>query len=85
MISFQYTKDDKVTDRVFITLEKPTDKYFGIDISELDPVQQGVFAAKFHKIVEEKEDAIHQLMYDFDLRFKFRYFIPSKMSNIVEE
>jgi hypothetical protein len=85
MLSFQYTKENKVTDRVFIPLETPTDKYFGIDITELSEEEQGVFAAMFSKIIEDKEEAVHSLMSEFDLKFKFRYFIPSKMSNISKE
>ena len=86
MLSFQYTKEDgKVSDRVFIPLESPTNKYFGIDISELSIEDQGIFAAKMQKIQEDKEQAEHALMHDFDIKFKFRYFVPEKMSNIVDE
>ena len=90
MISFQYTKDDgKVSDRVFIPLESPTNKYFGIDISELSTEDQGIFAAKMQKIQKEKEKEKEleesRLMQEFGLKFRFRYFIPEKMSNIVVE
>lgn len=86
MLSFQYTKDDgKVSNRVFIPLESPTNKYFGIDISELSIEDQGIFAAKLQKIQEDKEEAVHSLMFDYDLKFKFRYFVPEKMSRIIEE
>lgn len=86
MLSFQYTKDDgKVSDRVFIPLESPTNKYFGIDISELSVEDQGIFAAKMQKIQEDKEEAVHGLMQEFDIKFKFRYFVPEKMFAIVSE
>lgn len=86
MLHFTYTKDDgKTSDRVLMVMEEPTDKYFGIDISELSEVEQGEFAAAFSKIMDDKAEAIWQLMYDFDVRRKFRYFIPSKMTDIVKE
>lgn len=86
MLSFQYTKDDgSVTDRVIVPLVKPSADYFGIDISELSEESQGIFADKISDILSTRDEAIHQLMSDFDLRFKFRNFKVYKMSNVVEE
>jgi hypothetical protein len=86
MISFTYTKDDgKTSDRVLAVMNEPTDKYFGIDISELSEAEQGEFSAKFSTIMDDKAEAIWQLMNEYDVRRKFRSFIPSRMANIVKE
>jgi len=66
-------------------MNEPTDKYFGIDISELSEAEQGEFSAKFSNIMDDKAEAIWQLMNEYDVRRKFRSFIPSRMANIVKE
>lgn len=86
MLSFSYTKDDgKTTQRNIIPISSPTDKYFGIDLSELSEEDQGIFEARYQEIMDTKDSAIHQLMFDMDVRFKFRNFIPAKMTNIVSD
>ena len=86
MLTFTYTKDDgKATKRDVVVINSPTDKYFGIDLSELSEEDQGIFEVKYQNIMDVKDEAIHQLMSDMDVRFKFRYFIPSKMTNVVKD
>jgi len=86
MLSFTYTKEDgKTSDRVVAVINEPTDKYFGIDISELSEAEQGEFYAKFSTIMDNKAEALGRLMYDYDVRRNFRSFSPSRMANIVKE
>ena len=86
IMTFTYTKDaDNITNRVFIPISKPTDKYFGIDITELDIEDQGTFTAKLEDLKDEYDQKVDDLLRDYDLNYRYRSFLPSKMTNIVTE
>ncbi len=82
-ISFDYEKESGGKSyRVVHTLVEPTDKYFAIDLSELDTEDQGMFIAKLEDILDERTQLIEKLMVEFDIKHKYRYFKPERMSNI---
>ena len=85
-VTFTYTKDATHTsDRVLLALAVPTDKYFGIDISELDLDDQGRFACALANLNEAYQADIATLMKEYDIQHNYRSFLPPKMSNIIIE
>jgi len=86
IMEFTYTKSPAdVSSRVFIPLVKPTDKYFGIDVSDLDVEDQALIANELDQLNQERSDKIETIMAKYDVRTNYRSFIPSKMSDIVDE
>lgn len=83
-LSFDYTKDDgKESHRDFVCITEPTDKYFGIDVSELGIVEQAEFYDKVQRLYETLHADTLALMQEFDIKFKFRYFKPDSVRNVV--
>lgn len=85
-ITFNYTKKDGSTsERTLVTMVTPGgDKYAGIDVSELSPEE----GAEFAKLAQQLHDSyilkLQALQADFDLRFNYKQFLVSGMSNITE-
>lgn len=84
-LSFDYNKDGKETHREYVCLSEPSDKYFGVDVSELDIEDQAVFYAKLSDMYDKLVEDTNTLMAEYDIKFKYRYFKPEQMSNIVKE
>jgi hypothetical protein len=87
VLSFKYTKKDKdISNRVFIPLATPNgNSYFGVDISELEPVDQVTFAQEMQAIEDARFDLIEALMEKNDIAHNFRNFLPAKMSELIVE
>lgn len=87
ILSFEYQKKDSETykEKVFIPIHMPSDKYFGIDITELDFEDQGVISAKLEALQIKYRADIEELMSEYDLKHCYRYFFPEKMRNVVTE
>lgn len=86
IMTFTYTKEpSKVSERVFIPLVVPADKYFGIDITELSVHDQVALSEDITNLDLERKSKIDELMAKYDARHAYRSFIPAKMSAIVEE
>jgi hypothetical protein len=86
-ITFTYTKDEsKVSDRVLLVLEKPSQMFKGIDITELFDKDPNL-AAKFVEKVEEAHalflKEIKALQKEYDLTHNFRQFLQEKMTEVV--
>lgn len=83
VMTFQYMKSpNDITDRVFVALGEPSDKFFGVDITELDDEEQGLFMAGVNKAFEEYTEQLNVLMQEFDIKNNYRYFKPEKMVNV---
>jgi hypothetical protein len=86
ILTFKYTKSaTDVTNRVVIPLVQPTDKYFTIDVSDLDIEDQALVDAEVEKAKEDFNMRINYIMTDHDIRTNFRSFLPTKMSEMVVE
>ena len=86
LITFTYTKTpDQVSHRVLLTLAPPRETYFGIDITELDVEQQGLFEAKAKEAYDKYTQEINELMQSHDIKYNYRSFIPDKMTDVVVE
>jgi hypothetical protein len=84
IVSFEYPKKHTgiYQPRVLAVISMPSDSYFGVDIGELDPENQGLFTAKLHSIQESKSKEIEELMLEFDLKHSYRNFLEANMRNI---
>ena len=81
---FNYHKDvNKVSSRVFLPMIIPTDKYFGIDITELEVEEQALISDEFFRLMDEHVSKIDMLMEKYDCKYKYRSFFPEKMKDIV--
>lgn len=86
ILTFKYTKADATaSQRVLAVLIKPNTMYEGIDLSELEMLEQALFAEQFDKIQEEYLNKIHQLKGEFDVVNNYRRFDTNKMTDIVSE
>ena len=86
IMAFKYQKDeDKLVDKVFVPITVPSEKYFGIDVTELDIDDQVSFEEEMNLIFLDQKDKIADLMNRFDLKHKYRYFFANKMQDVVVE
>jgi len=85
-ITFDYTKKDGSTsERTLLVMVSPGgDKYAGVDVSELSPVQAAEFVKSAELIHEHYLNALKGLQEEFDLKHSYRQFLVSGMSNIIE-
>lgn len=83
-MTFTYNKDaTHQSERVFIPLVAPTDKYFGIDVSELDEENQSCIAIELESLANKYKRDQEAIMAGYDVKHNYRSFFPSKMTNIV--
>lgn len=85
ILTFTYVKDTGTSERVFVPISKPSNKYFGVDVSELDEESQALFAQELHQLCNEHKAKTDELMRKYDLAHSFRQFLPEKMQNVVVE
>lgn len=84
--SFIYTKaDGSKSNRVVAAISEPSQNMFGIDITELDPVVQGQFAAELQMVLDKRKDDIEHLMGRYDIKYNYRTFKASGMSEVVTD
>lgn len=85
-ITFNYVKKDGSTsERTLLAMVVPGgDKYAGVDVSELSPIQAAEFMQGAARIHEHYLDALKSLQAEFDLKHSYRQFLTSGMSNITE-
>lgn len=84
-ITFKYTKKDKsVSERTLLALVTPGDKYAGIDVSELDPVDANNFMTQANELHAEYIAKLAKLQVKFDLEHNFRQFLASGVSELSE-
>lgn len=87
VISFEYVKQGATEPKpkLMVPLVQPTNKYFGIDITELDPEAQGTFMDRVDKLIDLHKKNIEELMEEYDIKHNYRYYFPEKMTNVVIE
>jgi len=82
-MTFKYNKDGDITNRVFFALTSPSDKYFGVDITELDIEDQGSFIVDLEDIVNEQREKISKLMEQYDIKHRYRSFFQKQMTEVI--
>jgi hypothetical protein len=82
-ITFNYQKKDgSKSERTLITMVEPGNKYAGIDISELDPIDAAKFAKELSYLYKEHLFNVRELQDEFDLKFAYKNFLSDGMSEI---
>jgi len=85
IISFTYTKSNgEVSKRVISPTIVPSKNYEGIDLSELEVVDQITYCQELGKIRDELNTRVLELNARFDVEKKYRCFIPSNMTDVVK-
>lgn len=86
MITFKYTKaDGKTSDRVLSPIIVPSKHFEGIDISELDEVQQAEYVMAIDVAKAEFAKACAKIQGQYDVKTMYRRFDSSRMANVVIE
>lgn len=84
-ITFDYTKKDGSTsERVLMVVGAPTDKYSGVDLSELDPTKAAQFVVEYETLHSNFMLEAQKLQAKYDLKHSYRQFFESGMKNIIE-
>lgn len=82
LTSFTYTKEfGEVSERVLVELSAPTDKFFGVDVSELSEDTQTEVYGEFQKAYDEYMAKCNETMAKYDIRTNFRFFKFSRVTN----
>lgn len=84
ILSFNYLKKGATVPeyKVVFSLVTPSDKYFGIDITELDPEDQGLISTKLADAKAKYQEEIEKIMLEYDIKHNFRYYFAHKMSDL---
>lgn len=86
IITFKYTKaDGKETFRTLAPSVVPNRMYEGTDISELEGVDQVMYAQALSKLKDEFAQKVLELNNEFDVNKRYRCFDPTKMTNIIHQ
>ena len=84
-ITFKYTKiDGSVSERTLLAMVTPGDKYAGIDVSELDPYMAGKFMEEAEQLHAKYVGSLANLQEEFDLKYNYRQFLASGVSELSE-
>lgn len=84
-LTFNYAKKDGSTSsRTILAQVTPTNKYAGIDLSELDAVEAENFITQAQEAYAAYIMRLTQLQAQFDLKHSYKQFLASGMSNITE-
>lgn len=83
LTTFTYEKaDGKISDRKVVFLDSDTELKAAVDLSELDNEEAWSFVADLEVLKEEQLKQLYKLMEEHDLKYRYRQFKPSKMTNI---
>lgn len=85
-INFTYKKaNGSTSERNLLVTQAPSDKFAGIDMSEMtDPVQMAEFiklATQLHDVYVMK---LNEIQAAFDLKHSYRQFFEAQMSNVTK-
>jgi len=87
-ITFTYTKKDgSKSERTLMAIVEPhpaTDKYAGIDISELSPEDGAEFVGRYEGLYDKYLKETRELQAEFDVKHNYRQFFTDGMSDVIE-
>ena len=82
---FNYTDaKGKNSERVILVLQRPSNKYTGIDLRELTERDQELYREEAMVLLDNYTKAMESLNEEFDVKYRYRQFIDSQMQHIVE-
>jgi len=85
ILTFTYTKKDgSVSSRTLLAMDGPSDKYSGIDLSELDANEAQAFINSMQELNDQYLEDMRKLQVAAGLRYNYRQFLAAGMSNIEE-
>lgn len=86
VISFKYTKaNGDTSNRILVVAKFPNKFYEGTDISELEPVDQVLYAKAVRSLNTEYLESRMILDTEFDVVNNYRRFCVDRMTNVVNE
>lgn len=84
-LTFKYTKkDNSVSERLLLAMVQPTDKFAGIDVTQLDGNEAAEFIALANTLHSEYLAKMGELQDRFDLKHNYRQFLASGVTNLEE-
>lgn len=84
-LTFTYTKKDgSVSNRTLLAQVTPTDKFAGIDLSELDPELAAEFVEDAKYLYADYINELQQLQKKYELQHSYRQFLAPGVSNLTE-
>jgi hypothetical protein len=84
--AFSYTDSKGArTERQIMVTQEPTDKVSGIDLTELSYEDVEFFTRDYNELYGEFLENVAQLQIEYELRNKYRQFIPARMENAVTQ
>lgn len=84
-LTFKYTKrDGSVSERTLLSFIQPTDKYAGIDLSELDPEDAQAFIEDVQDAYDDFLHTLNSLQDSYDVVHNYRQFLKDGVSELTE-
>ena len=85
LLTFNYKDaNGKDSERVLLTISEPTNKFFGYDLTEMDPIDADNLYEEIERAHQIYLDQINRLMGLYDNNYKVRSFLQERMSNVCE-
>ena len=88
LVSFKYTKpkDGSVSERLLLAMSEPgtSNKYAGIDLSELDPNDATNFVKEVVDAHNNYLELVREIQARYDLKFAYKQFLEAGVSELVE-
>lgn len=82
-MDFTYTKPNSPAKaRTLLVLGKPSQNYFGIDMSDMLTDEYHAFSTEFNQLQREFEQKKADLMARYDLKYNYRQFSPDRMQDV---
>lgn len=83
---FDYTDlKGKDSHRVLLVTGTPSNKYSGIDLTNIDEEEAGMFINEYASLQDLFNQAVENLKEKYDLKHSFRQFIQENMRNITTD
>lgn len=85
LYTFNYTKKDgSISERLLLAMGSPTNKYSGIDLSELEPDNAVKFASEVERLHEQYVQSLKQLQAQYDVKHNYRQFNEEGVTELTE-
>ena len=82
-MQFIYTKSPgDQSERAVVVTQEPTQLVAGIDVSELPETEFEAFTREMRELKNRQHEEMAELIAKHDLKYNYRQFTPSKMTNV---
>lgn len=84
--TFNYVRHDgKESKRVLAIYHEPCEHFEGLDISELNELDQAAVISELNKAYDEYTNKLVAICDEYDVNNRYRRFLPHRMSNVKDE